>query len=616
MSLVLGTAGHVDHGKSVLIEALTGIDPDRLREEKERGLTIDLGFAWLTLPSGTEVGIVDVPGHEHFIKNMLAGVGGIDVALLVVAADEGVMPQTREHLAILDLLEVERGAAIITKKDLVDEELLELVRLEIGELLEGTSLAGAPLVAVSAVSGEGLPELVSVIDQVLDGAPAKQDAGRARLPIDRVFTMSGFGTVVTGTLIDGPLSVGQEVEVLPPGVRTRVRGLQSHRKKTDTVPPGNRVAANLAGIATTDLQRGDVVTTPGWLAANRAFDVRLRLLDSAPRPLRHNATVTFHHQAAERLARVRLLEREQIEPGETAWAQVLLAQPVAAVKDDRFIIRSPQETLGGGVIVGLRARRHRRYREDVVQSLAAREKGTAEDVTLAIVREEGPVEMERLLALCSLPRKEAEAAIQALAADGKVVALGEAGLLFSADGWRKTAERARQAVQAYHQQFPLRHGPPKEELKARLKVPTRFFSHALERLLRDGTLVEAGPMVRLPEHSPQPTAEQQNRVDAFLQRLGENPFMPNLEPLPEPDLLSLLVEQRKVVRLSDDVIFLASVYDEMVEKVIAHMKAQGKATVAEVRDLLHTSRKYALGLMEHLDAQKITRRVGDERVLR
>jgi selenocysteine-specific elongation factor len=616
MSFVMGTAGHVDHGKSALIQALTGIDPDRLREEKERGLTIDLGFAWLDLPSGRAVSIVDVPGHEHFIKNMLAGVGGIDVALLVVAADEGVMPQTKEHLAILDLLQVDIGIAVITKKDLVDDELLELVTLEMNELLADTTLAEAPITAVSALTGEGLPELVNTIDQVLDSATPKKDVSRPRLPIDRVFTMAGFGTVVTGTLIDGSLSQGQEVEILPPALAARIRGLQSHKQKIDIAAPGNRVAVNLSGIATSELTRGDVVTTPGWLTPTRAFDVKLRLLPSAPRPLPHNATVTFYHGAAEVLGKVRLLERDKIGPGETTWAQFLLAEPIAAVKDDRFIIRSPQETLGGGQIVGPRAKRHRRFRPDVIEGLSAREAGTAEQIILAIIQEEGPLELEKLLALCNLPRGEAEEVVKSLVAKKKVVVLGDMGLLFSAQSWEKLTEQAKLAVQRYHHQFPLRHGPPKEELRGKLKTPNKFFPRTMDQLIREGAIVEAGPMVRLPEHKPQPTPKQQAEVDAFLDRLTRNPYLPALDPLPEPDLLNLLIEQRRVVKVSDDVIFITAAYDEMVDTVVNQMKSRGKVTVAEVRDLLHTSRKYALALMEYLDAQKTTRRIGDERVLR
>jgi len=307
---VLGTAGHIDHGKSVLVQALTGIDPDRLREEKERGMTIDLGFAWLKLPSGREVGIVDVPGHERFIKNMLAGVGGIDLALLIVAANEGVMPQTKEHLAILDLLGVKRGTVVITKKDLVDEEWLSLVTMEVEELIKPTTLSEAPIVTISALTGEGLPSLISAIDELLSSTEPRRDIGRPRLSIDRVFTISGSGTVVTGTLIDGSLSRGQEVEILPPSLKTRLRGLQTHKARIDTASPGSRVATNLTGVATLQLKRGDVLTNPGWLVPTTMLDAKLRLLPYLRRPLRHNATVSFHTGTAEAMAKVRMLDKE------------------------------------------------------------------------------------------------------------------------------------------------------------------------------------------------------------------------------------------------------------------------------------------------------------------
>ena len=358
---VLGTAGHIDHGKSVLVHALTGIDPDRLREEKERGMTIDLGFAWLVLPSGRDVGIVDVPGHERFVKNMLAGVGGIDLALLIVAANEGVMPQTKEHLAILDLLEVKKCIAVITKKDLVDDELLSLVRMEIEELISSTAISGAPIIAVSAVTGEGLTELVAAIDELLDTTESRQDLGRPRLPIDRVFTMAGSGTVVTGTLFDGILSVGQEVEVVPSGLKSRIRGLQTHKSRIDTTSPGSRVAVNLVGINTSQLQRGDVVTRPGWLKPTKMVTAKISLISYLQRPLKHGATVSFHTGSAETVAKVRLLEGDTLQPGGSTWAQLSLDRPIAVIKGDHYIVRSPMETLGGGDIVDTQARRLRRF---------------------------------------------------------------------------------------------------------------------------------------------------------------------------------------------------------------------------------------------------------------
>ena len=348
---VIGTAGHVDHGKSTLVKALTGIDPDRLREEKEREMTIELGFAWLTLPSGREVSIVDVPGHERFGKNMLAGVGGIDLAMLVVAADESVMPQTREHLAILDLLCVNRGLAVLTKKDLVDDEWLELVQLELEEALQGTSMEGVSMVAVSAAAALGLDELKDALDRLLEETPPRADLGRPRLAVDRSFTMSGFGAVVTGTLLDGALSVGQVVELVPSGRRGRIRGLQSHRRRIESVGPGHRVAVNLSGVSREDVPRGEVLTVPGWLGTTRMVSVELRLTRWAPQPVRHNLGVTFHTGTSETNARVRLLDTQELKPGEHGWAQVHLERPLPLVKGDRFIIRSAQWTLGGGQVV-------------------------------------------------------------------------------------------------------------------------------------------------------------------------------------------------------------------------------------------------------------------------
>ena len=612
---MLGTAGHIDHGKSALVHALTGIDPDRLREEKERGMTIDLGFAWLKLPSGREVGIVDVPGHERFIKNMLAGVGGIDMTLLIVAANEGVMPQTREHLAILDLLGVKRGIVVISKKDLVDEELLSLVTLEVEELIKPTTLSKAPIVAVSAVTGEGLPSLISAIDELLRSTEPRRDVGRPRLPIDRVFTISGSGTVVTGTLIDGSLSRGQEAEIVPPGLRSRLRGLQTHKARIDTASPGSRVAANLLGIATSELKRGDVLTNPGWLIPTTMLDVKLHLLPYLHRPLRHNATVSFHTGTAEAMAKVRLLDKEELKPGEAGWAQLTLDKPVAVVKDDRFIIRSPQETLGGGGIIDPHARRHRRFRPAIIQSLKSRESGTAQEVIMATLETRQPLEQVTLLAQCELPASEAQPAIEELIQQEKVVRIGqgEHRLLFTRTGWERLAEKAVAIVQDYHRRFPVRPGMPKVELESKLKLPS---IGALRRLFEEGVLIEAGAAVRFPSHQIRLTQEQQAKIKAFLNSLAQNPYAPPSDLIPEPDLLNLLVEQRQVVKVSDSVVFAASAYDEMERRVTAYIKEKGKVTLAEVRDLFGTSRKYAQALLEYLDEKKITRRIGDERVLK
>jgi len=629
---VIGTAGHVDHGKSTLIKALTGIDPDRLQEEKERGMTIDLGFAWLRLPSGREVSIVDVPGHERFIKNMLAGVGGIDVALLVVAADEGLMPQTEEHLAILDLLQVKAGVVAITKKDLVDEEWLALVEEELRERLQSTTLRQAPLLAVSAVTGEGLPALIASLDHLLATTPPKRDVGRPRLGIDRAFTVAGFGTVVTGTLVDGKLSLGQEVEIVrvgreqAPPLRSRVRGLQTHKRKVETALPGTRVAVNLTGVAVEDLQRGDVVTTPGWLETTLLVDGRLRLLASRPKPLAHNSEVSFHTGAAEAEARVRLLENETLAPGATGWVQVQLAAPLAVAKGDFFIVRSPVTTLGGGQIVDPHPRRHKRGQARVLAALETLAKGSPEEIVLQTLGTAPPMEVATLIAQTHLPGDQGRAALGQLIASGQALILGDEGpsspraLVVSAAGWRELGERVATILRAYHQQNPLRGGMPKEELKSRLALPARVFNESLARWLASSVLAEEGAAVRLPSHQARFTPEQQQRVERLLARMAQSPYTPPARAEIEQELgaevLAALLEQGKLYKVSEEIVFLRSAYEEMVRRTVETIRARGRVTAAEVRDLFNTSRKYAIAFLEHLDEERLTRRVGDERVLR
>jgi selenocysteine-specific elongation factor len=613
---VLGTAGHIDHGKSLLVQALTGIDPDRLREEKERGMTIELGFAWLKTPGGREVGIVDVPGHERFVKNMLAGVGGIDLALLIVAANEGVMPQTREHLAILDIIGVKRGVVAITKKDLVDEELLTLVRMEVEELIVTTTIAGAPIVAVSSLTGDGLPELLSAIDRQLDKTEPKQDTGHPRLPADRIFTIAGSGTVVTGTLIDGTLTVGQEVEIVPSGLKSRIRGLQTHKEKITTASPGSRVAANLVGINTAQLERGDVVTRPGWLKPTDLVTVNLKLIAYLQRPLAHGTEVSFHTLAAETMAKVRLLEGDELKPGESTWAQFTLERPLAIIKGDRYIIRSPMETLGGGGIVDARAKRLRRFRPEIIANLKARAGGTAEEVITALLETKQPLEFTALAAQCNMQAGEASAAIESLIEQGRIMGMGEGErrLLFTVPGWQGLADKAAGALVDYHKKFPTRSGMPKAELSTRLKLGS-YINTALENFIKQGILVMEGSHLRLPSHKVQLNPAQQAKMDAFVKSLAENPYAPPGELIPEPDLVNLLVEQGKVVKVSDNVVFATKAYNEMLAKITARIKEKGKITLGETRDMFGTSRKYVQALLEYLDREKVTRRVGDDRVL-
>ena len=635
---VIGTAGHVDHGKSRLVEALTGIDPDRLKEEKEREMTIDLGFAWLTLPSGEPVGVVDVPGHRDFIENMLAGVGGIDAALFVVAADEGVMPQTREHLAILHLLGVTNGVVALTKMDLIeDEEWLELVQLDVTELLEDTVLADASMVPVSVRTGQGLQDLLEKLDELLENVPPRKNLGRPRLPVDRVFTIAGFGTVVTGTLLDGDLQVGQEVEVLPHGLKARVRGLQTHQEKIERAVLGSRVAVNLTGVSKDEVQRGDVVTIPSWLKPTTLVDVRLRYLTSAPRPLRHNAPLKFFSGSAEVMARARLLDDEAIPPGGEGWVQLRLVEPVALVRGDRFIVRqpSPGVTVGGGQVIDPHpGRRHRRFRSEVIAKLATLARGSPAEILLQSLETSQPCQLRTLIERSGLAKEDAGHALQELL-DGQQVLVLDSRIekvpktqylvannpyLISALGWEKLLSKLIIALRDYHQRHPLRQGMPREELKSQLKLSTKLLNEVASRAVSEDRLMDEEATLRLPEHQVEFSPDQEGQVRKLLAAFKKNPYttpsVTDSEAMVGAEVLSALIQQGKLVQISEDVLFLKETYEEMVKQVIEHIKDKGSITVAQVRDMFAASRKYALSLMEHLDERRVTRRVGDERVLR
>jgi len=625
---VVGTAGHVDHGKSTLVEALTGINPDRLREEREREMTIDLGFAWLTLPNGEPVGIVDVPGHRDFIENMLAGVGGIDAALFVVAADEGVMPQTREHLAILDLLKVAGGVVALTKVDLVDDrEWLDLVTADVAEVLEGTVLEGAPLVPVSARTGQGLEDLLAALQEVLEQTEPRSDRGRPRLWVDRVFTISGFGTVVTGTLVDGSLEVGREVEVLPRGLKARVRGLQTHKKKIQRAIPGSRVAINLSGVSKSDLARGDLVTVPGWLRPTVLVDVRLDYLADAARPLKHNTRLKFFCGAAEVMARVRLLGRDTLAPGESGWVQLELNQPLPLVRGDRFIVRapSPPATVGGGVVVDPNpGRKHRRFRPEVIARLETLARGTPAEVLLQALERRGPLQVRDLLEGSGLG-EEAPAALEELLAEGEAVVLGGGrqvggGRLVASRGWwTATTGRMQERLADHHRRYPLRPGMGREALRSALRLDPRTFNGLMARAAAEGLVADEGATVRLPGHEIHFTPQQQQAVDDLLARFRRAPYTPpsvkeSVAAIGE-EVLAVLLARGDLIQVSPDVLFLSATYQEMVRRVREHIQQHGSITLAQARDMFHTSRKYVQALLEYLDEQGVTRRVGDERVL-
>jgi len=616
---VLGTAGHVDHGKSTLVFALTGIDPDRLAEEQRREMTIDLGFAHLRLPSGRQISIVDVPGHERFIKNMLAGVGGIDAALFVIAADEGVMPQTEEHLQILDLLEVRHGLVVLTKADLVDAEWLELVREDVRARLAGCVLEDAEMVEVSARHGIGLDELRRAIDRTLDRTPSRlEERGAPRLPIDRAFVVGGFGTVVTGTLADGPLEPGMELEILPRGLRARVRGLQTHGQKQDVALPGTRVAVNLGGIGVDELRRGDVLALPGRLRPTTLLDLKLRVVAGAPRPLRQNELLDLFVGAAEVACRVTLLDAEQLRPGDEGWVQLRLQHPLAVVRGDRCILRipTPSLTIGGGRVLEPHPARHRRFRSDVITALETQSRGTPAERLLQALGDE-PAELETAARSAGLDGPSAQTALAELAAAQRIAVLDERWIISQA-AWERLRATIAAMLASYHQRYPLRWGMSREELRSRLGLrPGRAWDLLLRRA-QEADVVEAGERsVRQAGWQPRLTAAQQRAVDELLLAFEREPWAPPARAEWEPlgaELIGFLLESGRLVRVSPDVLFEAAAYAKLVKWTEDTLERDGQVSVAALRDHFATSRKYALAFLEHLDERKLTRRQGEVRV--
>ncbi|MCB9433306.1 MAG: selenocysteine-specific translation elongation factor [Ardenticatenaceae bacterium] len=617
---VIGTAGHVDHGKSTLVEALTGIDPDRLSEEKAREMTIDLGFAWLQLGE-EEVGVVDVPGHRDFIENMLAGVGGIDLALFVVAADEGAMPQTREHLAILDLLEIPNGVVALTKVDMIDDsDWLELVMLDLEEVFAGTVLENAPILPVSAKTGQGMEALRQTLREKLQTAVPRPDNGRPRLPIDRVFTVSGFGTIVTGTLLDGRFRLGDSVEIQPVGKNGRIRGLQTHKTKLDVAQPGSRVAINLTGVSKEDVMRGNIVALPGQIKGTLLFDATYRHLPDADAPLKHNMEVKLFVGAAEMVARTRVLGAQQIEPGEEGWLQLALSEPAAIVRGDRFILRrpSPGATLGGGKVLDpYPGRRHRRFRPDVVQRLQTLTQGTPAELLLQTLRRLEPVSQADLLKQANMDGDAVAAALQTLLDEGEVMALGKQ--LVSRIGWEQHRDKIRALLAAFHREFPLRLGLSREELRSRLRLPGALFTPLLAQAAADGLLVEAGALVHAPDHQVTFSSQQQAAIDRLFNQLAaagvNSPSVKECKTAVSEPVYFALIDLGRLRQLAADVVYGSEQYEQIVGQMRAHLQQHGSINAADTRDLLQTSRKYAIAILEHLDEIRLTRRVGDNREL-
>jgi selenocysteine-specific elongation factor len=624
---VIGTAGHVDHGKSTLVQALTGTHPDRLKEEREREMTIDLGFAFFTLPNGQEIGVVDVPGHRDFIENMLAGVGGIDAALFVVAADEGVMPQTREHLAILDLLNVEAGVVALTKIDMIDDaEWLDLIEEDVRTALSGTVLENTPIIRVSARTRAGLPALLEAVAACLEDRPLRPDLGRPRLPIDRVFTMSGFGTIVTGTLTDGHFETGQEVVVQPGGVRGRIRGLQSHNQKEQTAQPGTRTAVNISGVSVEEVQRGGWVTYPNHYKPTRRLDLQFQQLSDVSQPVTHNLEIKFFVGAAEVVGRLRLLGVENLPPGETGWVQIELREPVIAMRGDRYILRrpSPGETLGGGMVIDQHPKgRHKRFNKEILARLESLAKGTPEEILLQTMLSLGTAPARIVIDRSSLGGEAGQGALDALLAKGILITLENHGpdmLVTTPAVWQMHSNRIQKELRTYHQQYPLRLGIPREELKSRLKLDTRLFNVAVASLIKEGKLAANEKLLWQANHSIQFSPAKTGEVSRLLARFAATPFSPPSVKEAQADVgtevYTALIDLEKLVQVSQEVVYRKEDFDQLLDETRKVIMRDGGVTVANFRDQFNTSRKYALGFLEYLDSIGVTVREGDIRRLR
>lgn len=624
--VIIGTAGHVDHGKTVLIKALTGIDTDRLAEEKRRGITIDLGFAHLDWPDGAQAGIVDVPGHEKFIKNMLAGAGGIDLALLVIAADEGVMPQTVEHLDILSLLGVRDGLVVLTKTDLVDTVWLELVRTQAAELVQGTFLAGKPILPVSAVTGAGLPELKDALHNLVLNTQEKSAIAPFRLPIDRVFSVDGFGTVVTGTVIEGAVRPGDEVELAPSGLSGRVRAVQVHGKSVDAACAGQRAALNLTGLKKEDIRRGNAAVSPGSVRPSRMLDVRLQCLADSRRTILSGSQLHLYHGTAVQLAKAVLLDRDELSPGQDCYAQLRLTEPIAVKSGDRFVVRfySPVETIGGGTVLDPCPPRHKRNDPAILGALAIRDQGSAGQRLLQSAASFG-VSLPTAAQLSERAGLDSSALASSLAELLSHGQLAEPlpGRYVSASALDALWPRCREVLANYHAKHPLHAGMPAAELRQKLfrETAPAEGDTLLEIFLREGRVKYTAGRYALAEFSVRLTKRQsvlsQELLDLFRQGGMEPDTMDTvLSALPLQDqlearqVLESLLTSGELVRLSPELCWHRDIWQSALDTLQALCAANGSVTLADMRDALGTTRKYALLFLEACDRRRITLREG------
>ena len=631
--VVLGTAGHIDHGKTTLIKALTGVDCDRLKEEKERGITIELGFTSLTLPGGQEISIVDVPGHEKFVRHMVAGATGIDLVALVIAADEGIMPQTREHLDICRLLRVKKGLVALTKIDLVERDWLDLVKEEIGEFVKGTFLEGAEILPVSSLTGEGIPSLLGEIDRLAREVEERSPEGLLRLPIDRVFTMKGFGTVVTGTIISGKVSVGDTLEVLPKGLEAKVRGIQAHGRPVESATAGLRTGINLQGLEKAVIDRGDVLAHFHSLKPTTLVDGVFQLLPGVPKPLKNRARLRLHVGTVEALGRVILLDREEVQGGEEAYLQIRVEAPIVALPGDRFVLRSysPVFTIGGGEILDAFPPRRKRLASETREELTILERGSSEEKLALRLYKAGPAGLSfaEMLMRSNLSPSKLKPVVGSLTSGGRILLYDPERQRYIHSGVAADLKRfVAEFLEEFHRQNPLQPGAVKEELKSKLppQVDLRLFNYLLSALISEKKIVAEKETLRLASHKislKEEERELHRKMTALYRRGGLQP--PTVKEVAaelqvsENELkpvLQLLTKEGALIKVKEDLYFSRAALEDLEQRTVAFLQQNKELTPVQFKEISQVSRKFAIPLLEYFDGKKLTMRIGDKRVLR
>ena len=613
---IVGTAGHVDHGKSTLVEKLTGINPDRLLEEKKRGLTIDIGFSWMKDQDNNEISFIDVPGHEKFISNMLTGISGIDLVLMVIAADESIMPQTIEHLQIINLLSINNGIIAITKTDLIEKEFLSLIKDEISDLILGTSIENAPIIETSSNTGIGIQELKKEIFSKIKTIPSKTNIMKPRFPVDRSFSLPGFGTIATGTLLDGTLSVGQEIIVLPEKYKGKIRSIQTHQNSIDSAKPGNRIGINLSGISHQQIKRGQTIVLPNQQQTSSAADVKLISLNEN---IKHNCVVNLHFATNQTLCKVRLLDRNVLTNQSSCFAQIKLNDPFSFQKNDAFIIRLGNKTIGGGIIIDPQPPRHKRNSKQILERLKNLSSDSNEKVILEIIGKSICINTKSISKICNISLEKTSESLEKLLKSNKISQLKNNQLdkknyFIQVEKEKILKKKIKQSLNHYHLEFPMKKGASKSYISSKIKISPEIFELLLNSLIESEELIQTHSTIQLKSHSPKLSDKQKIEAKKYIKALKSNYYSPPTDFQIEKDILNFLIDQNKVVQISENIIYSIDIYKEMLSKINKTLITKNIFKVDDFKSLFKTTRKYTIPFLEHLDESLITKRFEDGRI--